>query len=100
MREPARGTTIAEQKAYQRGYNRAANRQWPEHFLPPMPPNAQLARLLGTAKSLYEAGTHVVQVIICDTEPFIQLQQRVYALEDELIAISDWLRGNDGNENV
>lgn len=89
----------AEQKAYQRGYNRAANKRWPEHFMPPMPPDEQLARLLGAALKLREVALTVVQTIDCDTEPFIALQLTTYALEDELIAVSDWLRGKAGETN-
>lgn len=78
-------------RGYSKGYTAGSHRSWPE-YRPPEPPAEMARKLFQTAHELREAARGVCQVIICDTEPFIELQNKVNALDDAFEEIGKWLR--------
>ena len=81
----------AERRVYSRGYNAGSRNSWPD-YNPPNPPQEQVLALFLAAKDLRDAAFGVVQVIIPDTEPFIELKRQAESVDIAFEKISQWLK--------
>lgn len=78
-------------RGYGMGYYAGSRRGWPAHR-PPEPPAEMIRKLFQAASELRDCATGVCQVIECDTEPFIDLQNKVAAVDDAFEEIGKWLK--------